>query len=238
MQYNCICVTVKLQLASSYTWQLMRLKQHFYLNVINHYWVSVITSGFWSNDEEKIHSYNFCGAWRNSNVTSSATNYCWQKVISKVTLLPLKGVTIMSNIWHSLSNWPNTAQNHTIRWNKQKHFLYNVSLFMYFLFLYYLLRPLLIAWLVYFYFSWCFCYWSDSDWCTWGIYELFSLLVPRNITCKQWPIRAGMNWRDEPPHRGQFLSAHMLHCCDSNKAKRIHGNNTSELQRGVSKARD
>ncbi len=53
----------------------------------------------------KIHSYNFCGAGRNSNVTSSVTNYCCQKVISKVTLLLLKGVTIiMSNILHYLSN--------------------------------------------------------------------------------------------------------------------------------------
>ncbi len=41
----------------------------------------------------KIHSYNFCGAGRKSNVTSSVTNYCCQKVISKVTLLLLKGVT-------------------------------------------------------------------------------------------------------------------------------------------------
>ncbi len=40
----------------------------------------------------KIHSYNFCGAGT-SNVTSSVTNYCCQKVISKVTLLLLKGVT-------------------------------------------------------------------------------------------------------------------------------------------------
>ncbi len=39
----------KLQLASSYTWQLMRLTQNFYLNVtINHYWVFVITSD-WSD---------------------------------------------------------------------------------------------------------------------------------------------------------------------------------------------
>ncbi len=29
----------------------------------------------------KIHSYNFCGAGRKSNVTSSVTNYCCQKVI-------------------------------------------------------------------------------------------------------------------------------------------------------------
>ncbi len=41
----------------------------------------------------KIHSYNFCGAERKSNVTSSVTKYCCQKVISKVTLLLLKGVT-------------------------------------------------------------------------------------------------------------------------------------------------
>ncbi len=74
MQYTRICVTAKLQLASSYTWQC----------------------GFWSNGEEKmnkIHSYNFCGAWRKSNITSSVTNYCCQKVISKVTILLLKGVT-------------------------------------------------------------------------------------------------------------------------------------------------
>ncbi len=45
MKYNCIWVMEKLQLASRYTWQLMRLIQHFYLNVtINHYWVFVITS--------------------------------------------------------------------------------------------------------------------------------------------------------------------------------------------------
>ncbi len=41
----------------------------------------------------KIHSYNFCGAFRKSNVISSVTNYCYQKVISKVTILLLKGVT-------------------------------------------------------------------------------------------------------------------------------------------------
>ncbi len=83
MQYNCICVTAKLQLASSYTWQLMRLIQHFYLNVtISHYWVSVITSDcdpmwilvkWWGEDTRKIHSYNFCGAWRKSNITSSVS---------------------------------------------------------------------------------------------------------------------------------------------------------------------
>ncbi len=45
MKYKCIWVTEKLQLALSYTWQLMRWTQHFYLNVtINHYWVFVITS--------------------------------------------------------------------------------------------------------------------------------------------------------------------------------------------------
>ncbi len=38
MKYNRIWVMDKLQLASSYTWQLMRLIQHVYLNVtINHY---------------------------------------------------------------------------------------------------------------------------------------------------------------------------------------------------------
>ncbi len=45
MKYNRLWVTEKLQLALSYTWQLMRLIQHFCLNVtINHYWVFVITS--------------------------------------------------------------------------------------------------------------------------------------------------------------------------------------------------
>ncbi len=98
MQYNRIWVMKKIQLASSYTWQLMRLIQHFYLNVtINHYWVFVITSDcdpmwilvkwwgrnmllvtFYNNCMWKIHSYNFCGAWRKSNVT----NYCSQKLIS------------------------------------------------------------------------------------------------------------------------------------------------------------
>ncbi len=102
------------KVTSSYTWQLMRLMQHFYLNVtINHYWVFVITSDchpiwilvkrrgrnmllltFQNNWMWKIHRYNFCGAWRKSNVT----NYCCQKVISKVTILLLKGV--MSNILH------------------------------------------------------------------------------------------------------------------------------------------
>ncbi len=113
IKYNCIWVMEKLQLASSYTWHLMRLIQHFYLNVtVNHYWVFVITSDcdpkwilvkwwgrnmllvtFYKNCMWKIHSYNFCGAWRKSNVTSSVTNYCCQKVISKVTILLLKGVT-------------------------------------------------------------------------------------------------------------------------------------------------
>ncbi len=84
---------------SSDTWQLMRLIQHFYLNVtINHYWVSVRTSDWdpmWilGEDIRKIHSYNFCGGWRKTNVTSSVTNYRWRKVISKVTILHLKGVT-------------------------------------------------------------------------------------------------------------------------------------------------
>ncbi len=32
---------------------------------------------------------------RKSNVTSCVTNYCFQKVISKVTILLLKGVTVM-----------------------------------------------------------------------------------------------------------------------------------------------
>ncbi len=45
MQCNRIWETEKLQLASSYTWQLMRWMQHFYLNItVNHYWVFVITS--------------------------------------------------------------------------------------------------------------------------------------------------------------------------------------------------
>ncbi len=112
MQYNRIWEAEKLQLASSYTWQLMRLI-HFSLNVtINHYWVFVITSDcdpmwilvkwwginmllvtFYKNFMWKIHSQNFCGAWRKSNVTSSVTNYCCQKVISKETILLLKGVT-------------------------------------------------------------------------------------------------------------------------------------------------
>ncbi len=44
MKYNHIWETEKLQLASSYTWQLMRLI-HFFLNVtINHYWVF---NNFW-----------------------------------------------------------------------------------------------------------------------------------------------------------------------------------------------
>ncbi len=87
MQYHRVCVTAKLQLASSYTWKLMRLLQHFYLNqfTLNHYWVSVITSDcepmwilvkWWGKDKQKIHSYNFCGAWRKSNITSSLTKYC------------------------------------------------------------------------------------------------------------------------------------------------------------------
>ncbi len=42
MKYNRIWETEKLQLASSYT--LMRLIQHFYLNVTVNYWVFVITS--------------------------------------------------------------------------------------------------------------------------------------------------------------------------------------------------
>ncbi len=37
---------------------------------------------FQKNIMWKIHSYNFCGVWRNSNVTSSVTKYCCQKVIS------------------------------------------------------------------------------------------------------------------------------------------------------------
>ncbi len=45
MKYKRIWETEKLQLASSYTWQLMRLIQYFYLNVtVNHYWVFVITN--------------------------------------------------------------------------------------------------------------------------------------------------------------------------------------------------
>ncbi len=45
IQYNCIWVTEKLQLASIYPWLLMRLIQHFYFNVtINHYCVFVITA--------------------------------------------------------------------------------------------------------------------------------------------------------------------------------------------------
>ncbi len=92
IQYNCIWVTEKLQLASSYTWLLMRLIQHFYFNVtINHYCVFVITA---------IHDWD--PMWRKSDVTSS--HYCCQRVISKVTILLLKGVTSMSNIVHSLSN--------------------------------------------------------------------------------------------------------------------------------------
>ncbi len=77
MKYNRMCVTEKLQLASSYTWQLMRLIQHFYLNItISHYWVF---NNFWLRSDVyfgqimrqnmllvtfmwKIHSYNFCGA--------------------------------------------------------------------------------------------------------------------------------------------------------------------------------
>ncbi len=39
---------------------------------------------------------------KKSNVTSRVTNYCCQKVISKLAILLLKGVT--SNILHSLSN--------------------------------------------------------------------------------------------------------------------------------------
>ncbi len=27
----------------------------------------------------KILNYNFCGAWKKSNVTSSVTNYCWKQ---------------------------------------------------------------------------------------------------------------------------------------------------------------
>ncbi len=44
MKYNRIWETEKLQLASSYTWQLMRLIQHFYLNVTINHWVFVITN--------------------------------------------------------------------------------------------------------------------------------------------------------------------------------------------------
>ncbi len=84
MQYNHILVMEKIQWDLSYTWQLMRLIQHFYLNVtINLYWVFVITSDrdpmwilvnwwgrnmllvtFYKNFMWKIHSYNFCGEWR------------------------------------------------------------------------------------------------------------------------------------------------------------------------------
>ncbi len=61
MKYNRIWETDKLQLASSYTWQLMRLIRHFYWNVtINHllsvcnnFWLR-IQCGFWSNDEAEI----------------------------------------------------------------------------------------------------------------------------------------------------------------------------------------
>ncbi len=98
MKYNRIWVTEKLQLASSYTWQLMRWIQHFYLNVtINQYWVFVITSDcdpmwilvkWWGRNMLlvtfmwKIHSYNFYVVWRKSNATRSVTNYCCRKVIS------------------------------------------------------------------------------------------------------------------------------------------------------------
>ncbi len=44
IKYNRIWETEKLQLASSYTWQLMRLIQHFCLNVTINYWVFVITN--------------------------------------------------------------------------------------------------------------------------------------------------------------------------------------------------
>ncbi len=52
------------------------------------YVVSNILEEFYVEDTQ----LNFCGAWRKSNVTSSVTNYC-QKVISKETILLLKGVT-------------------------------------------------------------------------------------------------------------------------------------------------
>ncbi len=103
MQYNSIWVMEK-KLASSYTWQLMRFIQHFYLNVtINHYWVSVITSDcdpMWilvmmrQNMLLVTFRISLCGrytvttygAWIKSNVTSGVTNNCCQKVISKVTI--------------------------------------------------------------------------------------------------------------------------------------------------------
>ncbi len=66
----------------------------------------MIQCRFWLNDEEEICYYEhsrkmLCGkytvtisvgAWRKNNVTSSVTNYCCQKVISKVTISLLEGV--------------------------------------------------------------------------------------------------------------------------------------------------
>ncbi len=101
MKYNCIWETEKLQLASSYTWQLMRLIQHLF----NHYWVFVITSDcdpvwilvkWWGRNmllEEFYVEDTLLQLLCGMKKTSSVTNYCCQKVISKVTILLLKGVT-------------------------------------------------------------------------------------------------------------------------------------------------
>ncbi len=58
------------------------------LSDYNNFWLqsNVDFGQIMKNFMWKIHSYNFCGAWRKSNVTSSVTNYYCQKVISKVTI--------------------------------------------------------------------------------------------------------------------------------------------------------
>ncbi len=98
--------------------QLMRIIQHFYLNVtINHHWAFVISTvcdpvEFGEMMRQKYIVSNiweeFCGKdmqlqllWGEkekwANVTSSVINYCCQKVIRNVIVLLLKGVTSRPN---------------------------------------------------------------------------------------------------------------------------------------------
>ncbi len=107
MKYKRIWITEQLQLVQATTHdQLIRLIQHFYLNVTINYWVFVINCDpnvdFGQMMRQKyvvrkefmwkIHSYITLGM-KKSNVTSSVTNYWLPESISKVTLLLLKGVT-------------------------------------------------------------------------------------------------------------------------------------------------
>ncbi len=64
----------------------------------NKYVIMNILEEFYVEDAQ----LQLLGVWRKSNVTSSVTNYCCQKVKRKVTILLLKGV--MSNILDYLSN--------------------------------------------------------------------------------------------------------------------------------------